>query len=192
MMETVSTTNPLINEMPAGRGKKGSQPSRKRKNPLPIAERVDRISAKNDNGSKSLQVISGSNNTLNIGVDSPPCTTSCTQFVTPGQSVPGPSYMVPGPSYMVPGPSYMVPAPYASPYYSWYEPLPTPALSPHTLSPPPTAEEATGNSIHTVKNCWKHIQVYWMWKQVFQASIRLVCSTQRVENILNQQRCAIV
>ena len=104
--------------MPAGRGKKGAQPCCKRKNAQPIAEHVNRISTKNDNDSKSLQVISWSNNMLNISVDSPPCTTSCTQFVSPGQS------------FADPGTSYMVSSPYPSPYYSWYETAPiTPPMA---------------------------------------------------------------
>lgn len=128
-----------VHGMPAGRGRKGSQVSRKRKKSQPVTEREDRLS--------TFQRVSGSSNqTVNILIDSPkrqrsdgniasessfmtPGASYTTQYTTPGPShttpgpshiymTPGPSHMAPGPSYMAPGPSYMTPGPsYMTPSY---------------------------------------------------------------------------
>ena len=62
-----------VHGMAAGRGRKGSQAPRKRKQSQPITEQVDRTSStQNYTQSSTSQAISGSNNhTLNIHLDSP-------------------------------------------------------------------------------------------------------------------------
>ena len=120
--------------MPSGRGKKGSQAPRKRKQSQPIVERVDRISsAMNSTQSNASQIVGGSyNHMLNIHLDPP----------TPTGSMPSYSSMCSqGPSFMVSSPSYMSSTPPRMPsYHDWCEPLLPPPPPPPL---PPMAQAAT-------------------------------------------------
>ena len=139
-------TEVAIHGMPAGRGRKGSQPPRKKKRSQPVSERVDRMSVTQSSNQNfpmvstcmtpgSSDMIPGSSNMTTRLSDMNPGSS----YMTSGSSymTSGPSYMSPGPSYMSPGPSYIsLNPPYMTPCHSTYSSLPSsqPMAAPFTLA----------------------------------------------------------
>ncbi len=151
---TPSFTSVTVHGMPAGRGRKGSQAPRKRKQRQPVTEREDRVPSihcgskssfspsvsgssnqtQNYTQGSTSQVVSGSsNNTVSIHLDSP---TRQFQAGFLSHYPQGPSFTTPVPSYMYCDPPSVPPGTSWMPsHYNWYADFPPPP-------PPPMAQEA--------------------------------------------------